>query len=427
MARRAARRSVLAATLAAAAGATWAICVDPTDGPDIIVATLTGTQNWIQGSPASQRAYSFGTTSLNLGDTNVQWVAGTTAHPVIGLALYRLKTDVARPGGRFEQVGMSWLKHGFAALNQANPFCTCSMTGTQSFLRAGCTDPYDSGLNGDRDRLGPRYQVDASTGVFAYPYDDSAVVDDEGDRRVLVADSDVDPGQNTDARYFVEGHYIAADDAQAGNGLNNVSYRETFVVNSSSRNLGFDGGIPTVQELPALAAWPAIDPEVELQAIDTQHSPVQRFHVARKVHDLGSGAWRHEILVHNLNSDLSARRLTVRFPGGAVISDPGFHDVDHHSGEPFSTSDWTIDNAVADQVTWSTSTHAFDANANALRWGTSFNFWFDATADGAGVFYEIETFKPGCPKQLLFTIPDQVLFADDFECGATGSWSLTGS
>ncbi|HWN83214.1 MAG TPA: hypothetical protein VNM87_14040, partial [Candidatus Udaeobacter sp.] len=50
------------------------------------------------------------TTSCNLGTVDVPWLAPMQEdHPLIHMALYRLLN------GRFEQVGVSWMKHGFFA------------------------------------------------------------------------------------------------------------------------------------------------------------------------------------------------------------------------------------------------------------------------------------------------------------------------
>ena len=92
-------------------------------------------------------------------------------------------------------------------------------------LGVGCTDTYDSGLNGGSGnpgtcaggsncRLGQRSEVDATTGVFPMPYTN---VDHPGaiDQRLQVAESDVNPALNSGATYWVEGQYIAADDSTA--------------------------------------------------------------------------------------------------------------------------------------------------------------------------------------------------------------------
>ena len=90
--------------------------------------------------------------------------AASHAHPVIAQNLFRL-TD-----GKFEQVGMSWLKHGYISLNTPDSDCgDCEFpTHGGDQLGVGCTDAYGSGLNGSRP-LGQRSEVNATTGVFPFP------------------------------------------------------------------------------------------------------------------------------------------------------------------------------------------------------------------------------------------------------------------
>jgi hypothetical protein len=212
---------------------------------------------------------------------------------------------------------------------------------------------------------------------------------------------------------------VAPDDAAAGNGLNNASY-QPVIVSGTSFNLSTSG--PTVRELPAIAAWPATDPLVELIPADVPSTPVERFHAARKVTDLGGGSFHYEYAIHNLNSDRSARSFTVDFPGTPTISNAGFHDIEHHSGEPYATTDWTIDTGTPGTVTWSTDTFGTDPNANALRWGTMFSFWFDATAAPGGIDHTIGLFKPGSPTEIEFAMSTGI-FEDGFESGDTNTWS----
>src|SRR6185295_15691427 len=100
--------AVLALGLCIVSQRTMAQCTNPTQGPDVIVGDLSDVGNF--GKVGNISAYAIGTTSCNIGNVNVKWIAGTNEHPVIGQNMYRLKN------GRFEQVGLSWLKHGFTAL-----------------------------------------------------------------------------------------------------------------------------------------------------------------------------------------------------------------------------------------------------------------------------------------------------------------------
>src|SRR5204863_2573276 len=141
--------------------------------------------------------YAVGTNACNPGCIPVSWISSTNQHPVVAQNMYRLMN------GRFEQIGMSWLKHTFLSTN--SPGCgNCQQPpngGAQ--LGVGCTDAYYSGLNGQQDRLGPRSQVNATTGSYPYPFS-APPYSTAIDRRLQVNTTDVTPVQNPGARYFVE-------------------------------------------------------------------------------------------------------------------------------------------------------------------------------------------------------------------------------
>jgi len=99
------------------------------------------------------------------------------------------------------------------------------------------------------------------------------------------------------------------------------------------------------------------------------------------VTDLGNGVWRYEYAIHNLDSHESARSFSVPVAGLAQVTNIGFHDVDYHSGEVYDGTDWPGGfDPVGETVSWATSTFAENPNANALRWGTLYNFRFDVDA-----------------------------------------------
>ncbi len=389
------------------------------NGPDVTVHFLPSVSHY--GPEGGVHSYAVGTTSCNIGNEPLWWCDNDRAycdddqHPVIAQNIYRLK------GGRFEQLGMSWLKHGFLALANSDSECgdgSCDSPphgGDQ--LGVGCTDPYSSGLNGNRF-LGRRSEVQPVEGTFPYPF---TQVPYSGalDQRIKVEEVDLDPVLNPGAQYWIEGQYVAADDAESGNAFNNASHREVLV-QSGTYNLLPVG--PTVRTKPAVFAWQTVDPEVQI--IELEDSRSELFHAARKV-TIGRGNAHFEYVVHNLNSDRAANRFTVAFKTPTTITNAGFRDVDHHSGEPYATTDWTID-VDGSSVSWSTDDFATDQDANALRWGTMFSFWFDATVNTLGddVVHTLGMFKPGEPAEI--TIPfagdSNVIFFDGFETGDSSGW-----
>src|SRR5260370_11712211 len=134
-------------------------------GPDVIVGNIEDVSQ--MGSAGTQVGLAIGTDSCNNGDQPVDWFAlPNTDHPLVPQNLYRMS------GGtnnfeRFEQIGHSWMKHTFEALE--DPVCgTCNTSGCQTgtHLCPGCSDPYVSSLNGDQNQIGSRAWVNPFTGSF---------------------------------------------------------------------------------------------------------------------------------------------------------------------------------------------------------------------------------------------------------------------
>jgi hypothetical protein len=381
-------------------------------GPDIV--TYDVYEPLFYGTSGTQAAYAVGTESCNRGDEPAAWYASTNQHPVIAQNLYRLKN------GRLEQIGMSWLKHGFLSLNE-NECDTCQYPPDGGFqLGVGCSDPYWANLNGSQDRLGPRHEVNPYSGEFVYPHS-SPTGDDLLKGRLIVQVADVDPGFNPDARYFAEGQYVAPDEAAAGNSENSASYREQEI--TGGLNLVDVGD--TFEGIPAIYAWQAADPTVSTSQVRVPDEGL--FIVAAKAADNGDGTWRYEYAVYNLNSHRSARAFTVPVKPGSTVTNTGFHDVDYHSGEPYDGTDWavTVDLGLG-TVRWFTDAFAVDENANALRWGTMYNFWFDANVEPATASASIALFRPGSPESVLVDVPAPVefglIFSDGFESGDLSYW-----
>jgi Dockerin type I domain len=362
-----------------------------TIGPDVIVGALSDVSKY--GTVSGVSAYAIGTTSCNIGDAELAWIdsgVNDNQHPVIAQNLFRLKN------GRFEQIGQSWLKHGWCAVD-GNLCGTCQSDGSCDWLGIGCSDPYSASLNGIQGDLGPRSQVNAATGAFPFPYTAPAAPATIG-RRLQVMIDDLTPAMNPNSLYFGEGLYIHPEDATAGNDNNNASYRRILVgsLSSGSYTLSLTGS--TFQQKSAIFAWKEHglgvgipDPGVTIVAVDVEGDG--RFFVASKVSDNGDGTWHYEYAIQNVTSDRCARGFTVPAPDGSNPSTIGFHDTFSHSGEPFSTADWST-SVAGESVSWTTSTYAQNQNANALRFGTMYNFRFDAATPPTSGTAEIALFKP---------------------------------
>src|SRR5262245_28693047 len=118
------------------------------------------------GSSGTVVGLAVATTSCNNGTQEFDWFAlPNTDHPVIPQNLYRMSGGASN-NERFEQVGQSWLKHAFTALQQnvCGFGCTAAADGTH--LGVGCSDPYSTSNNSSQTGLGARAWVNPYTGFF---------------------------------------------------------------------------------------------------------------------------------------------------------------------------------------------------------------------------------------------------------------------
>ena len=385
------------------------ICPSPVNGPDVIVGDLSDIGNF--AAVGTIDAFSVGTTSCNLGNVDLLWQSGNSNHPVIPHNLYRLKT--VNGSARIEQIGMSWMKHGFTALTQ-NLCCTCSNPGTGALLGRGCSDPYVASLNGTQvaltsGGLGPRFQTDPHAGAFTFPYMFRAIglISGTSDpnsitRRLQVQADDLSSTLNPGALYFWEAQYITPDDAAAKNQNNNASYRRaTFTLVTGSNYTGaFASGATTQRQKSAIQAWRDSDPTVTETVIDTpEATPVSqpgnstgKCILSAKATDLGGGVWHYEYALYNMNSDRCISSVSVPVSASLSATNIGFHDVPYHSGDGFGTAqnalvsidgtDWPgIKSGSA--VSWAAVPLVAPANplnTNVLRWGTTYNYRFDCNS-----------------------------------------------
>jgi hypothetical protein len=210
---------------------------------------------------------------------------------------------------------------------------------------------------------------------------------------------DVIQSLNPGAMYFAEVQVVAHDDTVSDNQNNNNSYRSVSFGTSASLPANLTG--TTTRQKAAIEAWKAADPQVTLVTVEVFGEG--RFICGYRVTDLGDGTWSYEYAIQNINSHRSARSFSVPAGSCGTVSSIGFHDVFYHSGEVYDGTDWP--GAANDEsVTWSTSTEAQNPNANALRWGTLYNFRFISNMPPQAATATLGLFRAGSPLTVSFSV-----------------------
>lgn len=354
----------------------------PPRGPDVVAWYLGGSNgNDIEtyDEVDGVRSYAFGTTSCNFGDMEANWgIDGDTSYPVIAQNCYRIKD------GRFEQIGTAWLKHSFCAVSE--PGCGECVSTPCSTLGIGCADTYWAGLNADA--TAPRSAINAFTGEYSFPFEISPTGPSSMRGRLHMKTEDVSPELNEESIYLIEGQYVSDDDAEWLNQDNNASYRwikflnPTLAIGLSSTQVG----------RAAIYGWAFFD-----EAVDVRKARVPEeglLNIGARVHDNGDGTWDYVYAVHNLNSDRSVGSISIPISECMEISDVGFNDVDYHSGEIIDSTDWESE-IYEDRVEWTTDSYDSNEWANAIRWGSTYTFWFTSTQGPSEGAMDIGIFKPG--------------------------------
>src|SRR5215472_16582779 len=284
-------------------------------GPDVIVGNIEDVAQ--EGSAGTQVGLAIGTDSCNNGDQPVDWFAlPNTDHPVVPQNLYRMSggTDNTE---RFEQIGQSWMKHTFDALEET--VCgTCNTSGCQTgtHLCPGCSDPYVSSLNGSQSSIGSRAWINPFTGSFpSNANDHSGHVHDGVSHRILVETSDVTPAGNPGASYFGEEAYITPHEytwcqSHPGecNMFNNFSYRQ-FSVTGGPTFFNFSPVSSTVRMQPAIQAWAATGATVNQIEPDPGNDGI--WFMGYKVSNPSVGVWHYEYALFNMNLDRAIQSFSV--------------------------------------------------------------------------------------------------------------------
>ena len=393
-------------------------------GSDVTVGQITSVSkygaNTVNG--ISVGGYAFGVTWCNIGSTTIESFQNTNQHSLFTSSVFRIR------GGRIEQIGIGWMFYVPCAQQQSGcGTCQTASNDCGSSLGVGCSSPYPSNLMGTQQSNGPRSRVNASTGYF--PGDTSAEIASWPQipteqstiaRRVQVKLDDLNPSTNPASVYFAEAIEICPQDAIALNANNNVSCRRSNVGGLSGGTYTLALAASTIQGQPAILQWPQFSPGAQVAAID---APDGRFFVGHQVIELGDGRYLYEYAVYNLNSDSSAAKFTVQFAPGAVITNPSFRDVNYHSGEIYDGTDWVVSNSNH-SITWECpETYPQNQLANALRFGTMYNFSFESTGAPSERIASISSFKSTWAIQASIRAPSNpcaVPSGSVFDCNQNG-------
>ena len=366
---------------------------------------------------------SVATTSWNLGDVALPWYPiPSENHPFIVMNVYR-HTVLGNGATRFEQIGQSWVKHGFCALDNTQCSTDCIPTGC-STLGIGCTDTYSSSLNAVQNGLGPRYEVNPWTRGWVYSGSHLSQGDhghNHVDHRIQIHDDDLNPLLNPTSSYFVEGFYVCPEDIDQ---MNSAAWKPVGVV-------GTPGGI---WEFPmtgsgimpewgfAIDAWATAEQTLLAQEVPVVEfvSPDGRCILAAEATPIGDGVWHYEYALLNVDMDRKVGRFSLPIAAVTGVMNLGFSGVKSY-GEPYSNDPWTA--TVAD------GTITFETVDNPLRWGTMYNFWFDATvAPNESTAVTLGLYEQGFVEEVTGTIlgpdvipPDcngnEIVDVCDIDCG----------
>jgi hypothetical protein len=386
-------------------------------GPDIIVGDLPEILDL--GSAGSQVGLGVATTSCNNGDYPVNFYAlPNTDHPFFPQNLYRMSGG-ADNLQRFEQIGQSWIKHAFGASEDdlCDLGCNTNNCTTFSQLCPGCADPYLADENGWYQLLGSRAWVNPFTGFFVSnpdPSNHTGHAHDDVSHRIRVNVSDLNTTLNQGATYFVESQYLdpleytwCQTHPGQCNMYNNASYRH-YLVNGTT-NFTFSPLDQTVRMHPAITAWTGAT--VNQQEPDLGNDGI--WFMGYKVTNPTPGVYHYEYALYNQNLDRSIQSFSVPVGTGASLSNIGFHAPPQEpgwandnipGGQGYSSMPWNV-TQDASSITWNTETFAQNQAANAIRFGTLYNFRFDADQPPVTTDATVGFFKTGSPVMVAIQAP----------------------
>ncbi len=322
----------------------------------------------------------------NAGDTPLETLGNPNPHhPFFSFNMYRLAN------GRLQQIGQSWVKHMWGA-SQANAcLLGCIAYPDGSHLGPGCSDTYGAASNATQSNMGPRYEINPWNGAFTYQgsYIQRGVpATNPVERRLAIRDADLDPTRNPGAVYYAELEVVAHDDADH---MNSVGRRPVTVSGSPGGTWSFAFNQGSTVVGPTINAWPGAT-RTTIPAAPTTDG---RCILAVKTTDNGNGTWHYEYALYNHDMDRAVGSLTIPVGAPTVVTNIGFSAVPSDN-DGYTNAPWTAVR-VGPLLRWATEPFVLNPFSNPLRWGTMYNFWFDASAAPVASAAALGLYKPGTP------------------------------
>ncbi len=302
----------------------------------------------------------------NVGPADVPWYSKYSGsfppydndqHPFLNWSMYR------EVNGRFEQMGVSGIKHAFLTINSN---CTLNCNDSH-ILWPGCEDVYGVGTNDSSSVLGPREELNAFAGTWdncGTFFDPEPCVGFQqnsssgtGQNRLVVNTGELTDNDNS--AVYMQAWYLIREDI---NIFNSMGYRTLNPSqNGSNWNMSpsndFTNG-------PALDQYVPRDTIGAMQASQTITTSEGQLIVAVKVIDLGGGLYRYNYAVENYDFDPRFINFHIPLTDSAMVADTVFADP-----ETDDSNNWQFshNNGVLSVV----------GNAqNEQDWGELFSFSF---------------------------------------------------
>ncbi len=164
-----------------------------------------------------------------------------------------------------------------------------------------------------------------------------------------------------------------------------------------------------MREQPAIAAWTGATLRTFEPAPGADGIGVVGF----KVSNPSAGTWHYEYVVYNENLDRAIQSLSIPLGCGVTLSNVAFHCPPQHPGfandgtfnnQGYSSFPW-LPSQAGGALTWSTETIAQNPNANAIRFGTMYNFRFDCNKPPTSANATIGFFKTGSHIMVQVQVP----------------------